>query len=511
MVKEASIKPGDIYCNQEPTTGNYFAYQLIEIKKDSVVHLLLDYFADRLPGENDIKQMAPLVRRRWFWNDSIDYCHSDSEKLPEGAIYIGNIPPLVTRECRTYGSWPSGHDFVDELEWQKIPEEARKSFKDALSDTTEIVVAGVKCRRSWQRINDEFLSAMTDYSTDLAKLPAAYTFVATQYYPQLIPFLETRWTATKLDWTGHGQSTLDLSRTHLREITLWDENLKLLTLPESCNLLTLNGKLHPGLKVITSGNTQKLTLHINVKKQDNVIPDLGLPGLNALALHFVEDADLTPVYTYYPHLSWLRIIGKPGNVINIGSLANLSKLKSLLIEDIFGFTGEEFPQPAAWAVLKTLWLESIPEEAGKYIKKLFKGKVFDLDVRKLRKPEWMAENLDNPLRHWDGSEFVPRGKAKKAAQIYRDTRRLALSAAQEFVSDKDAGKLSAKLNEIAKEYVVAFNKLDGRTNFIETEEREDLCGAFDVILEAVQAEVGETDYKIPSEHIYEVMDKYRDW
>lgn len=58
-------------------------------------------------------------------------------------------------------------------------------------------------------------------------------------------------------------------------------------------------------------------------------------------------------------------------------------------------------------------MESIPEEAGKQIKKKYKGKITELDIRKLRKPEWLAENLDNPLRHWDGSEFVPPAKLKR--------------------------------------------------------------------------------------------------
>ena len=66
---------------------------------------------------------------------------------------------------------------------------------------------------------------MDNYS-ELEKLPVAYSFSATKFYPSLIPFLETRWTATKLDWKNHGQNNLDLSRTHLREITLDGEGLK---------------------------------------------------------------------------------------------------------------------------------------------------------------------------------------------------------------------------------------------------------------------------------------------
>ncbi len=282
-------------------------------------------------------------------------------------------------------------------------------------------------------------------------------------------------------------------------------------LPECCTYVKLTGKLHPDLKIKALDDGRKLTVEINITQQENVIPDLGVPHLNRLTLIAVDGTDVAPIARIYPHIESLRLVGRPGNMVNINSLGGLSELGGLMMEDIFGFTSGEFPQPADWPELKTLWLESVPEEAGKEIKKRFKGKVDDLDVRKLRKPEWMAENLDNPLRSWDGSEFVPRAKALKAAQIYRDTRKSALAAAGEFLSDRDSGKLSDRLNEIAKEYVLAFNKLDRRTNFIETEEREDLCAAFDVILDAVGKAVSETGFEIATEQIYETMDNHRDW
>lgn len=117
-MKDSTIKPGDIYCNQEPTTHKYFAYQLIKIRKGNIAYLLLDYFADVLPTESDIQEMAPQISERWFWNNSKKYCYSGSEILPEGAVYIGNKQPLVTEECKTYGSWPTGREFIDEFEWQ---------------------------------------------------------------------------------------------------------------------------------------------------------------------------------------------------------------------------------------------------------------------------------------------------------------------------------------------------------------------------------------------------------
>ena len=152
-----------------------------------------------------------------------------------------------------------------------------------------------------------------------------------------------------------------------------------------------------------------------------------------------------------------------------------------------------------------------PEEAGKQIKKKYKGKITELDIRKLRKPEWLAENLDNPLRHWDGSEFVPPAKFKKAVVIYRNARRDALVAANQYLIDRDAALLQNRLEQTGKEFVIAFNKLDGKSGFIETEEREDLCAAFQVILDAVDSSVNFLGFTMNHDRIWEIMNEHRDW
>lgn len=510
MLKTRSVKIGDVYCRQEPKTQKYFAFQIIEKKERSLVYLLLDYFDEQQPDKKDLSNMQPFIRKRWFWNDSIDLCHADTKDFPLDAVLVDNILPLVTEECRAYGGWPGGHDFVSEAEWLTFPEETRRRFKEGHKDTSEITVAGRTIRRSWQRIDDGLLSAMTDYVKELYELPVAYSFVATKFYPQLIPFLETRHTAHRLDWDNHGQKELDLSRTHLQSVSIDDENMLVVRLPQSCALLTFTGKVHPDLKVEAPDGGKNLIIQINAEKQNGLVPCFGIPDLGQLTLSSVSDLDIKQIPQYYPHLNWLRLIGKPGNVKNIDALSLLNELKSIVFNDIFGFTGEEFPKPESWTDLKRMSLESIPEEAGKYIKKLFKGKVEDLDIRKLRKPEWLAENLDNPLRHWDGSEFVPKSKLNKAVIVYRDARRAALSAAADYAAGKDSAKLQKHLEEISVDYVKSFNKLDARTGWIETEEREDICAAFDTILNAVGDTIG-LEFEINKPQIYDAMDEHRDW
>lgn len=509
MQNNDPTRSGDIYCGQERKTGKYYAYQIIDVKKGNMTYLLLDYFDEKLPDENDVKKMQPFRRYRWFFKEgSIDYCHSERKELPKRAVYAGHKTPLISGECRTYGHWPSGYDNVGEEKWAKLPADARKKFKAALGDTTEIVVAGIECRRSFQYIDDNLLSAMDNYS-ELEKLPGAYTFNATKFYPQLIPFLETRWTAAKLNWKNHDQKNLDLSRTHLLEITLDGKGLESVKLPESCKEISLSGILSPDLKIYSPNNGSNLTLKIEL--EEDHVPDVGLPQLEILTLNQAVKLDLSPVTNQYPNLYYLRICGKPGYISNISSLRNLKMLEKLSLEDIFGFTAEEFPKPETCPLLETLWIESIPEEAGKEIKKRYKGKIDELDIRKLRKPEWLAENLDNPLRHWDGSEFVPPAKFKKAVAIYRNTRRDALAAANQYLTDKNTTLLQEHLEQIGKEFVIAFNKLDSRSEFIETEEREDLCAAFQVILDAVDSSVNSSKFTINHDRIWEIMNEYRDW
>lgn len=509
MQNSDTIRSGDIYCGQERKSGKYYAYQIIDVKKENMTYLLLDYFDGKLPDENDVKKMQPFRRYRWFFREgSTNYCHSGQRKLPKGAVYVGHKAPLISGECKVYGHWPNGYDNVGEEKWAKFPTDARKKFKAALNDTAEIVVAGIECRRSFQYIDDKLLSAMGDYS-ELEQLPAAYAFSATKFYPQLIPFLETRWTAAKLNWKNHGQNNLDLSRTHLREIALDGKGLESVKLPESCKEISLSGILSPELKIYSPNGGSDLTLKIEL--EEDHVPNVGLPQLEILILNQAVKLDLLPVTNHYPNLYYLRICGKPGHISNISSLRNLKIVEILSLEEVFGFTSEEFPQPGTCPLLQTLWIESIPEEAGKEIKKRYKGKIDELDIRKLRKPEWLAENLDNPLRHWDGSEFVPPAKFKKAVAIYRNTRRNALAAANQYQTDKDTVLLQDHLEQTGKEFVIAFNKLDSRSGFIETEEREDLCAAFQVILDAVDSLVNSSEFTINHDRIWEVMNEYRDW
>ena len=101
---------------------------------------------------------------------------------------------------------------------------------------------------------------------------------------------------------------------------------------------------------------------------------------------------------------------------------------------------------------------------------------------KTRKPEWLAQNLDNPFRGWDGAEHIPASAAKKAANQYRKTRSLLMKLAAELGGDAQA------LDAVAA-YTQTFNKM----GFIETEERDEIYMALRDILDALPGDMLQKD------------------
>lgn len=117
--------------------------------------------------------------------------------------------------------------------------------------------------------------------------------------------------------------------------------------------------------------------------------------------------------------------------------------------------------------LNWFWTTSLPDVAVKAAKQLWKGEPgIDLRITKPHKPEWLAQNLDNPFRDWDGAEHIPAASAKKAANQYHKTRSELLRLTAELSEDAQAEALT-----MVAEYTQTFNKM----SFIETVERDKHC------------------------------------
>ena len=142
-------------------------------------------------------------------------------------------------------------------------------------------------------------------------------------------------------------------------------------------------------------------------------------------------------------------------------------------------------------------MTSLPETAAKAAKQLWKSKPgMDLRITKPRKPEWLAQNLGNPFRGWDGAEHIPVSAARKAANQYRKTRSQLMKLAAEPGEDAQAQALDA-----VAAYTQTFNKM----GFIETEERDEIYMALRGILDTLPGDTLQKDALI------EKFDELRDF
>ena len=171
------------------------------------------------------------------------------------------------------------------------------------------------------------------------------------------------------------------------------------------------------------------------------------------------------------------------------------ELTNLSTFDLFGFGAADIPTPEQMPELRWFWMTSLPEDAAKAAKQLWKSKPgMDLRITKPRKPEWLAQNLDNPFRGWDGAEHIPAAAAKKAAGQYRKTRSQLMKLATQPSEN-------AQALEAVAAYTQTFNKM----RFIETEERDEIYMALCGILDALP------DNTLPKDALIEKFEELRDF
>ena len=177
----------------------------------------------------------------------------------------------------------------------------------------------------------------------------------------------------------------------------------------------------------------------------------------------------------------------------------MKNLKSLMIQDLFGYNEDDLVVLQTLPKLNVIDFESIPYEAGMFLKTQFKGKVRELRVTKLRDDGWLRENLANPIRHWDGDEFVPKAACPKTFKCYKDTRVKLQSAATK-----------EEIEKIVCEYTTLFNQLNAKYNeFIETTEREDIYAAMEQLYNDCICPNPALSL-VSLEDIWRIMDEVRD-
>ena len=151
-------------------------------------------------------------------------------------------------------------------------------------------------------------------------------------------------------------------------------------------------------------------------------PHTELPNLWGLHGIQLKDFDLTALVDAHPHLKELRLWGAPGNLGNFSAVQEFRELTNLSTFDLFGYGADDIPTPEQMPELRWFWMTSLSEDMAKATKQLWKGKPgMGPADHQARKPEWLAQNLDNPFRGWERGSISCR-RRKKAASQYRKTR-----------------------------------------------------------------------------------------
>ena len=479
-------KAGDVYCVYNEKLKKYTACQITKVEdkdgKEMAVKLSLDWSGEEPLKEAELSELKPLYVDYMYWDNSLDINHVEVN-VPENYIFVGNVAPImdVSSDSYSYG-WGSGDIIYRQLRWQDIPKEKRDAFKAADKSEEKVVLEGEECRISRRNMSDEW-SHFEDVLS-LRVFPCLSHLTLHKWYKNLYEYLEGYPFLRELELNNHGQKKLDFSKSYIDRLSVDMTGVEELVLNDGMEHLILFGEVTDNCKIRTEDNGSTLILYV-----DGALPRLsGIENLESLHIRSITKLDIEEVLSRYPDLLELRLWGKPGILINFDKLSGFSKLRFFSTMELFGFSEKDIPKPESFPNLCSLWMDSLPEDAAKMVKKLYKNRAKEglhLWITKARKPEWLAQNLDNPFRSWDGREGITPSNAKKAADLYRKTRaqvvKLVEGAASDFEQDIEA---------LVRTYAEGFNKMDKRKYFITTIERDEVFDALSDILGLIPDELG---------------------
>lgn len=477
-------KAGDIYCVYNKSLKKYTACQVTKIdesgKKPQAIIISLDWSSDELPKEEELALMKPLYIDYMYWDGTFNLKKVDVN-VPSNYVYVGNIMSLNNEDTGTYGGWSIDIEVYNQFKWLKIPKEQRDVFKAADASSEHVEFEGNRRRLSTHSENDKWHDF--DDALSLRVFPCLSSLTVTKWHKNLFEYLNSNPFIRELVIENHGKSSLDFSETSIDRLSVDMTGMDELILNDDLSMLFLLGEVKDGCKIKSPSSGVDFILHC-----DGFVPKLqGLEGLEKLYIGKIKELDIADILREYPKLRELRLWGNPGKLTNFAKISELSDLEVLTTMDLFGFTADEVPKPEKLQKLYMLWMDSLPEDAAKEVKKLYKKRKdegLDLWITKPRKAEWLAQNLENPFRSWDGEEHITPANAKKAADIYRKTR-----AAMVKLIDGAGKDIEKDAEVLVRDYTESFNKMDKKKPFIDTVERDEVFTALDGILSLIPDEL----------------------
>lgn len=504
-LKQRTAKPGEVYAFYVEMMGKYGACQILAVDGKSICYVLLDYLEDDLPGEDILEQLLPYHRESFRYHHQMIKAGIENTSVPRDYRYIGQCGLKSSPVWDSYSwKWPTGEDYCYEERWKSFDEKARSAYKKYVNSGDFVSVHSRMFRKNTGGLRDDLYQCLTEKDT-LEEFPCITYAEVQGYSHKLEKLLSTAPLLRTLRLQKAGVENLDLGKACLDNLELDMSGIRKLVLPKSTRFLKLYGEIRPDLKIDDSLCGGKMTLEISLKKA--LLQRYGLQKnrIQRLRLTDIKELDMRQAAEQFPEAEYLNMIGGPGTVIHMQEAGKLSGLRNLYCKDLFGYDAGDMEALESLHELRELDFDSLPKEAGLYLKKHWKGKLDRLSITHLRDDGWLRANLENPLRHWDGNEFIPDAAYRCARKCCKDTRKLLLET-----TDREG------IEEIVRRYTQYFNKLNDRYDeFIETEEREDIFMAMQRLYEEciLQGECGQADENaapMTLSEIWDVMDEVRE-
>lgn len=497
--------PGDIYCVFYPPLQQYVACQITALKEGNLIAVLdLDWSGNDLPDKGALAELKPLSCDFFSWRGRHDHTFLP-DSIPFHYTLVGNIPPLVKEEVNSYGGgWNVGSSLYQQRCWDRIDPQKRARFKAASRERQVTLPAGV-LPEDTKKIGDQFLQGITDYA-ELDQLPCLISLETTQGNARLAEYVNQHAFIYELQWASSSVTSLDLSGSQLQRLIIDPTGLTSLSLNDNLKLLSFTAPPAAELRINSHHHGRDLTV-----QHRQTMPVLqGLDALGGLHLTDVADVDIAAIADHHPALNTLRLWGKPGMVSNMACLSRLAGLQMFTTVDLFGFSPDEFPAPLQLPHLSQLWMHSLPADAAGAVKKAWKKAAqsgLDLSIKQARKPEWLAENLTNPFRGWDGREHIGAANAKKAATLYKKM----LISLRDIDASSEAASVNAIADAMVRSYTGAFNTMDRRSNIIETIEREEIGEVLHDLLSRIEQQTAGTSEPFDKDTMMDLFDELRDF
>ncbi|WP_186815288.1 hypothetical protein [Terrabacter aerolatus] len=234
------------------------------------------------------------------------------------------------------------------------------------------------------------------------------------------------------------------------------------------------------------------------------------PEIRALAIYAIQSVDCALIASSFPNLTRLTIWGEMGSLLNASELNQLQRMRRIDVHEMFGMTGHDVLDPARLNEMEYISLDCVPVDYAGAVRRAWTpeaGKGVYLSISKARTPEWVRENVDNPLRAWDGREGISSRTYKRALSAWKGSTRPIREALQADIGEAERRE---QLTALGAQFAEAFNEVAGPAHLLMTEERDELLEALHRLVTDAAADTA-VDAEEAALVVLHAVNTHRDW